>query len=59
MFSGSDIVGDNRIVFNIGGNKYRLVAHVNYELQIMMVKFVGTHAEYDEIDAITVGKKSR
>ena len=44
-------MADNRIIFNIGGNKYRLAAHVNYELQIVYIKFVGTHAEYDRVDA--------
>jgi mRNA interferase HigB len=45
-----DFVSDNRVVFDIGGNKYRLIAHVSYEFGRMLVKFVGTHAEYDRID---------
>jgi len=40
----------NRVVFNIGGNKYRLVVHVNYTYRIMYIRFVGTHGEYDHID---------
>lgn len=49
-----DFVGDNRIVFDIGGNKYRLVVHVAYAYKRVLVKFVGTHAQYDKIDPGTV-----
>lgn len=45
-----DFVADNRIVFDIGGNKYRLVVRVSYEYGQVLIKFVGTHAEYDKID---------
>jgi mRNA interferase HigB len=45
-----DFVADNRIVFDIGGNKYRLIVHVSYQFGRVLVKFVGTHAEYDRID---------
>ena len=55
MFGTSvDFVGDNRIVFDIAGNKYRLVVHVAYAFHTVLVKFVGTHAQYDRIDAETV-----
>ena len=50
-----DFVGDNRAIFDIGGNKYRLVARIVYApFHRVMVKFVGTHKEYDEIDPETV-----
>ena len=49
-----DFLGDNRIVFDIAGNKYRLVVHVAYPYRTVLVKFVGTHAAYDRIDAETV-----
>ena len=49
-----DFVGDSRIVFDIGGNKYRLIVHVAYSFRRVLVKFIGTHAEYDKIDAETV-----
>lgn len=45
-----DFVGDNRIIFDIGGNKYRLVVHVAYPFNRVLIKFLGTHAEYDKID---------
>lgn len=47
-------MADNRIIFNIGGNKYRLVVHVNYDFGIVYIKFVGTHAEYDRINPETI-----
>ena len=42
---------DNRVVFNICGNKYRLVVKVNYPYRVMYIRFLGTHAQYDRIDA--------
>ena len=45
-----DFVSDNRIIFDLGGNKFRLVVHVSYVFGRVLVKFVGTHAEYDRID---------
>lgn len=54
-FGGSvDFVGDNRAIFDIGGNKYRLVVHVAYRYGRVLIKFIGTHAEYDNIDAETI-----
>ena len=49
-----DFLADNRIVFDIAGNKYRLVVRVSYQYKRVMIKFVGTHADYDRIDATTV-----
>jgi mRNA interferase HigB len=46
-----DFVGDSRVIFDIGGNKYRLAVRIVYDPYYrVMIKFVGTHAEYDEID---------
>ena len=47
----ADIVGDNRVVFNIGGNKFRLVVLCLLVKERLYVRFVGTHAQYDRIDA--------
>ena len=58
-YRSASFVSDNRVVFNIGGNKHRLVVHLNYGLGIVLIKFVGSHAEYDEIDAATVGGRGR
>jgi mRNA interferase HigB len=49
-----DFVGDNRIIFDIGGNKYRLVVHAAYPFGRLLIKFVGTHAEYNSINPETV-----
>lgn len=58
-YRSASFVSDNRVVFNIGGNKHRLVVHMNYKLGIVLIKFVGSHSEYDEIDAATVGGRGR
>jgi mRNA interferase HigB len=49
-YASASIVGDNRVVFNIKGNTYRLVVRINYAHRVVYIRFVGTHAEYDEID---------
>jgi mRNA interferase HigB len=55
QFGGTvDFVGDNRVIFDLGGNKYRLVAHISFAFGRVLVKFIGTHAEYDRIDPETV-----
>jgi mRNA interferase HigB len=53
-YSTASFVGRNRVVFNIKGNKYRLIVAVAYAFQAVYIKFLGTHAEYDRIDAATV-----
>jgi mRNA interferase HigB len=53
---GVDFLADSRCVFDIGGNKYRLITYISYEFGLIYVKFVGTHAEYDKIDAGTVNE---
>ena len=52
--SAVDFVGDNRAIFDIGGNKYRLIVHVAYRFKRVLIKFVGTHKDYDRIDPETV-----
>jgi len=56
QFGQASICGNNRVVFNIGGNKYRLVVEVQYRCGIVWVKFVGNHAQYDMIDVETVNE---
>lgn len=51
MYRNASVLGDNRIVFNIAGNKYRLIVKFNYSYRIGFVRFIGTHAEYDRINA--------
>ena len=50
-YGSASIIGDNRVVFNIKGNKHRLVTHINYEMKVVNIKFLGTHKEYDKINA--------
>ena len=54
MFRSADILPNERIVFNIGGNKYRLVVAVHYRGRRVFARFIGTHSEYDKIDATRV-----
>ena len=54
VYASASIVGENRVVFNIGGNKYRLVVAVNYKYRLCYVRFIGTHQAYDRINAATV-----
>jgi mRNA interferase HigB len=50
----ASILKDGRVVFNVAGNKYRIVVWINYPYRIVYVRFIGTHAEHDRIDAQTV-----
>lgn len=50
-YPSASILSDNRIVFNIKGNHYRIIVKVNFAYQMMWIRFVGTHAEYNKIDA--------
>jgi mRNA interferase HigB len=50
----ASLVGKDRVVFNIAGNKYRLVVAVNYRYQALYIRFVGTQAQYDQITAVEV-----
>jgi mRNA interferase HigB len=53
-YRNASFTANNRVVFNIKGNDYRLVVMVRYDKGLMFVKFVGTHSQYDKIDAVTV-----
>lgn len=54
MFNSVDYVKNDRFVFNIKGNKYRLVVMIFFDIRTVFIRFVGTHAEYDRIDVSTV-----
>ncbi|MDP9172878.1 MAG: type II toxin-antitoxin system HigB family toxin [Planctomycetota bacterium] len=54
MFRSASIVGGNRVVFNIAGNKYRLVVKINYAYRVIYIRFVGTHQRYDEINVLEI-----
>lgn len=50
-YPSASILEDNRVCFNIKGNHYRLIVKINFNYQMMWIRFIGTHAEYDKIDA--------
>lgn len=59
QFGATVDFGDNRVIFDLGGNKYRLVVHVSFTFGRVLVKFIGTHAEYDRTDPETVSWRKR
>jgi len=54
MFNSAEILRDGRVIFDIAGNKYRLVTWVNYQYGVVYVRFIGTHRAYDTIDPQTI-----
>ncbi len=53
-YGNSSILQVGRVVFNIAGNKYRLIVWINYPYRVVYIRFVGTHRQYDKVDAQTV-----
>jgi mRNA interferase HigB len=53
-FGNASILKDGRVVFNIAGNKYRLVVWINYAYRVVYIRFIGTHDQYDKIDVQTI-----
>lgn len=54
QYKNASIVGDGRVVLNIKGNDYRLVVAIDYDFQAIFIRFIGTHKQYDRIDAKTI-----
>ena len=54
LYKSASIINNSRVVFNIGGNKYRLIVEIKYEFQIVYIRFIGTHEQYDRIDVKTI-----
>ena len=50
MYRNASVVGDTKVIFNIAGNKYRLIVTINYYAKIVFIKFIGTHKQYDKIN---------
>ena len=53
-YRNASVIANNRVVFNIKGNKYRIIVAVQYKFRIVFIRFVGTHEEYDHVDATQV-----
>lgn len=53
-YGSASILQDGRVVFNICGNHYRLIVHIRFEFKVVYIRFIGTHNEYDQIDAKTI-----
>ena len=53
-YPSASFLASNRVVFNIKGNHYRLIVRINYDYQMIWIGFIGTHAEYDKINAKTI-----
>ncbi|MBZ0254838.1 type II toxin-antitoxin system HigB family toxin [bacterium] len=54
VYHNASFLEDNRVCFNISGNKYRLIVKINYSYKIVYIRFIGTHKDYDLIDANTI-----
>jgi mRNA interferase HigB len=51
VYATASFLANNRVVFNIHGNRYRLIVTINYEYRVVYIRFIGSHADYDRIDA--------
>lgn len=53
-YPSASFLENNRVVFNIKGNKYRLIVRINYDYRMVWIRFIGTHADYDKVDATKI-----
>ena len=53
-YPSASVIGNDRIVFNIKGNSYRLIVKINFDYQMVWIRFIGTHSEYDRVNAKTI-----
>ncbi len=58
VYGNASVVSDDRVVFNIMGNKYRLIVRIVFDFKAIQIKWFGTHAEYDKIDASNIQYKN-
>lgn len=54
VYPSASILENNRVCFNIKGNHYRLIVRINFDYQMIWIRFIGTHSEYDKINANTI-----
>lgn len=54
QYGNASIVANNRVVFNIKGNDFRLIVAINYSFFVVRIRFIGTHAQYDQVNAATI-----
>ena len=54
VYRNVSVVANNRVIFNIKGNDFRLIVAINYKFGIVYIRFIGTHREYDKVDALTI-----
>ena len=59
VYANASLVGDDRVIFNIAGNKYRLVVRRSFEFKALQIKWFGTHSEYDKIDVGSIQYKKK
>lgn len=53
-YRNASFVANDRVVFNIKGNRYRLITAIDYQYKVLYIRFIGTHSEYDKVDAATI-----
>lgn len=57
IYANASIIGDDRVIFNIKGNKYRLIVRIVFDFKVVQIKWFGSHEEYNKIDVLTISYK--